>query len=64
MVKQPDGTLENCYVYGYLCGVVQEDINLVIPLQIVSFDDKAYSIMLDDVEYVLPEEWINELIVE
>ena len=64
LVKQPDGTLENCYVYGYLCGVVQEGINLVIPLQVMSFDDKAYSIMLDDVEYVLPEEWINELIVE
>jgi len=64
LVKQPDGMLKNCYVYGYLCGVVQEDINLVIPLQIVSFDDKAYSINLDDVEYVLPEEWIKELIVE
>ena len=64
LVKQPDGMLKNCYVYGYLCGVVQEDINLVIPLQIVSFDDKAYSIIIDDIEYVLPEEWINELIVE
>ena len=64
LVKQPDGMLKNCYVYGYFCGVVQEGINLVIPLQVMSFDDKAYSIKIDDIEYVLPEEWINESIVE
>ena len=64
LIKQPDGMLKNCYVYGYLCGVVQEDINLYIPMQISSFDDKAYSITIDAVEYVLPEEWVNKLIVE
>ena len=64
LIKQPDGMFKNLYVYGYLFGVVQEDINLVIPLEIMSFDDKAYSIELDGIEYVLPEEWINELTVE
>jgi len=61
LVKQPDGMLKNCYVYGYVCGVVQEDINIVIPLEVMSFDDKAYSIRIDDIEYVLPQEWIDKL---
>lgn len=62
LVKQPDGMLENCYIYGYVCGVVQEDINIVIPLEVKSFDDKAYSISLgDEGEFVLPKEWIDKL---
>lgn len=64
LVKQPDGMLKNCYLYGYVCGVVQEDINIVIPLEVVSFDDKAYSIKIDDIEYVLPQEWLDKLISE
>ena len=62
LVKQPDGMLENCYVYGYVCGVIQEDLNIVIPLQVMSFDDKAYSIRIDDTEYVLTQEWVDKLI--
>ena len=62
LVKQPDGMLKNCYVYGYVCGVIQEDINIVVPLEVMSFDDKAYSIVIDNIEYVLPQEWINKLI--
>lgn len=61
LVKQPDGTLNNCYVYGYVCGVVQDDINIVIPLEVMSFDDKAYSIQINDIEYVLAQEWIDKL---
>jgi len=64
LVKQPDGMLKNCYVYGYICGVIQEDINIVIPLEVMSFDDKAYSIEIEGVAYVLPEEWILKLTVE
>ena len=64
LVKQSDGTLKNCYVYGSVCGVLQEDINIVIPLAVKSFDDKAYSIMIDDIEYVLPEEWLEKLLSE
>ena len=64
LVKQPDGMLKNCYVYGYVCGVLQEDVNFVIPLEVMSFDDKAYSIRIDDVEYVLPQEWIDKLITK
>lgn len=64
LVKQPDGMLKNCYVYGYVCGVLQEDINLVIPLEVMSFDDKAYSIKIDDIEYVLAQEWLDKLITK
>ena len=64
LVKQPDGTWKNLYVYGSVCGVLQEDINLVIPLTVMSFDDKAYSIKIDDTEYVLPEEWLEKLFSE
>jgi len=61
---ESDGSYKACYKYGYVCGVIQEELNLVIPLKVWSFDDKAYSIEIDGVEYVLPEEWINKLIVE
>jgi len=61
LVKQPDGTLKNCYVYGYVCGIVQEDVNIVIPLEVKSFDDKAYSISIENIEYVLTEEWAEKL---
>ncbi|MBE6903790.1 MAG: hypothetical protein E7480_04190 [Ruminococcaceae bacterium] len=61
LVKQPDGMLKNCYVYGYVCGVLQDDVNLVIPLEVMSFDDKAYSIKIDDIEYALSKEWIDKL---
>ena len=62
LVKQPDGTFKNCYVYGHVCGVIQDDVNIVIPLQVRSFDDKAYSITIDDIEYVLTQEWVDKLI--
>ena len=64
LVRQPNGILKNCYVYGYVCGVVQEDLNIVIPLEVMSFDDKAYSIKIDNTEYVLPQEWLDKLITE
>ena len=60
-VRQPDGMLKNCYVYGYVCGIIQEDVNIVIPLEVTSFDDKAFSIRIDDIEYVLPQEWLDKL---
>lgn len=64
LVTQPNGMLKNCYVYGYVCGIVQEDINIVIPLEVMSFDDQAYSIKIDDIEYVLSKDWLEKLITE
>lgn len=64
LVKQPDGMLKNYYVYGYVCGILQENVNLVIPLEVMSFDDKAYSIRINDIEYVLIQEWADKLITK
>ncbi|MBQ4284815.1 MAG: hypothetical protein IJB96_12920 [Lachnospira sp.] len=64
LVKQPDGMLKNCYVYGYVYGIVQENLNLVIPLEVISYDDKAYSIKIDGKEYVLLKDWLDKLITE
>lgn len=62
LVIQPNGYYKNCYVYGYICGVIQEDVNIVIPMTVKSFDDKAYSVTIDDVEYVLPQEWLDRFV--
>ena len=56
--------LKNYYVYGYVCGILQENVNLVIPLEVMSFDDKAYSIRINDIEYVLIQEWADKLITK
>lgn len=67
LVRQPNGIFKNCYVYGYVYGILQEDLNVVIPMQILSFDDKAYSIRLNGIsneEYVLSEEWLERLMAE
>ena len=60
-LKQSDGTWKYCYLYGYVCGVIQDDINVVIPMEVYSYDDKAYSIVIADIEYVLPNEWMDKL---
>ncbi len=64
LVTQPNGYYKNLYYYGYIYGVLQKNLNLVIPLRIMSFDNKAYSIFLDDKEYVFPEKWVKTLIGE
>ena len=61
-VRQPNGILKNCYVYGYVCAIIQEDLNIVIPLEVRSFDDKSYSIKINNIEYVLTQEWVDKLI--
>ncbi len=60
-VKQSDGKLKNCYLYGYVYGFVQENINLAILMAVTSFDDKAYSITVGNEEYVLKQEWLDKL---
>ena len=60
-VKKPDGMLENCYVYGIIYGFFAEEPNLAIRMKITSFNDLAYSVAIDDKEYVLPAEWLQKL---
>lgn len=61
MTKGPDGQLENCYVCGAVYGFFEEEPNVVLQMQVMSFNDLAYSIYIGAEEYVLPEEWIEKL---
>ena len=56
--------LKNCYVYGNVCGIIKEEMNMIFTLQVTSYDDKAYSILIDGIDYVLPQEWLDRLMVE
>ncbi len=57
LVRQPNGWFENCYVCGAIYAFFGEEPNLVVIMQITSFNDLAYSISIDDNSYVLPTEW-------
>ena len=60
-IKQPNGMLENCYVYGVVYGFFKDEPNLVIRMEITSYNDLAYTISIGESEYVLPELWLEEL---
>jgi len=60
-IKKPDGMLENCYVYGIIYGFFADEPNLAIRMEITSFNDLAYSVAIDNKEYVLPAEWLQKL---
>ena len=57
LVRQPNGIFENCYVCGAIYAFFEEEPNLVVIMQITSFNDLAYSISIEDNSYVLPTEW-------
>lgn len=61
LVRKPNGFLENCYLYGWLCGFFEEDPNLVVKMQVQSFNDLAYSIEIDRNEHVLANEFLQYL---
>ena len=60
-IKQPNGMLENCYVYGVVYGFFKDEPNLAIRMEITSYNDLAYTISIGESEYVLPELWLEEL---
>lgn len=59
LIEKPDGRLENCYLYGELLGYFEEEPNLVLKLQIYSFNDLGYSVEIGEKEYILPEFWLQ-----
>ncbi len=61
LVKNPDGILENCYVCGVIYGFFEEEPELVIRMDVTSFNDLAYSVSVEEREYVLPETWMQKL---
>ena len=61
LVTQPNGTLLNCYCIGTVCGFFEEEPNLFVPMEVISYNDLGYSLELDRRERVLPEEWLPRL---
>ena len=61
IIKKPDGTYENCYVYGTICGFFAEEPSLVLSMEIYSFNDLAYSVTVDGKQYVLTEAWFEKI---
>lgn len=62
LVRTPDGLLENCYFCGTIYGFFEEEPNLVIKMDITSYNDLAHSIWLGQREYVLPEAWLQQFL--
>lgn len=58
-----DGTPENAYLYGAICGFFEAEPNVAFPMEVWSFNDRAYSICIEDKEYVLPETWLKKFTV-
>ena len=61
LVTQPNGTLLNCYFIGTVCGFFEEEPNLFVPMEVISYNDLGYSMELDRRDRVLPEEWLPRL---
>lgn len=61
LITKPDGMLENCYTYAVIYGFFSDEPNLVIRMDITSYNDLAYSISIEGKEYVLPTTWIHRL---
>ena len=61
LIRKPNGMLENCYVYAVVYGYFEDEPNLVTRMDITSYNDLAYSIMIECEEYVLPVEWLEKL---
>ena len=61
LVTQPNGTLLNCYCIGTVCGFFEEEPNLFVPMEVISYNDLGYSMELDRRDRVLPEEWLPRL---
>lgn len=64
LVKKSDGTYENVYVYGAVFGLFDEEPNLALKMEILSYNDLAFSKSLEGKAYVLPREWLERLLNE
>ena len=62
LVEKPDGFLENCYGYGRIYAFLADEPNLAIAMYITSYNDLAYSISIEEKEYLLTEKLLNRLL--
>lgn len=61
LVKMLDGMSENCYIFAVIYGFFKDEPNIVIRMDITSYNDLAYSVSIEGKEYVLPNEWVQRL---
>lgn len=61
LAENEDGTPDNCYGYGTIYGYFEGETAAAIPFNVTSYNNKAYSIMIDNVEYALPIEYLELL---
>lgn len=61
LVRKPDGFFENCYFCGEIYGFFAGEENVAVLMSVLSYNDLAYSIMIGENEYVLPESWLEKL---
>ena len=62
LVRKPDGMLENCFLYGAIYGFFADEPSVAIHMDVTSYNDLAYSVLLEGVEYVLPSIWLERLL--
>lgn len=60
-VTKPDGMFENCYICAVIYGFFEEEPNLAIRMNVTSYNDLAYSVSIEEKEYVLPNTWLEKL---
>lgn len=67
-IRKDNGLLENCYVAAYVFGYFEDEPNIALTMEILSYNDTAYTISLpyEDYyeEYIIPDEWLTELLKE
>ena len=61
LVKLPNGMLENCYVWAGIYGFFADEPSLAIYLEVISYNDLAYSVTFEGEEPVLSAAWIERL---
>lgn len=61
LFRKSDGMLENCYICGEIYGFFAEEPDVAVVLEVTSYNDLAYSVCIEDAEYVLPEKWVEKL---
>lgn len=59
LVSDKDGNLINCYRCGTIVGHFEEEPYLLVCMSVTSYNDLAYSVSIDNEEYVLPSEWFH-----
>lgn len=61
LITGPDGRFENCRIFAMVLGFFEDEPNLAIRMPITSYNDLAYSISIEEKEYVLPAAWLERL---